>query len=243
MLSPRFLDELDHRLRWHGGLERRYVRRVVSELADHYFELFDQKRREGLNESAAADEAQRGVASNPDALFDAIVCRRGRGLAGAIARFCTFARHHPFVAFVVAPLPLMIAIGYLLKFVGVLVYSLVVDQLQVSNVNPVLVLVVDQTFKACAYGVTPLLALMFCHIAERTGRSIAFAFASCVLLSMAGGMLKLDLVQCLASHHVAYFQRYGPDAARLSLPMIVFTLHSVRRLTSPRKRVTLLLAR
>jgi hypothetical protein len=243
MLSPRFLDELNHRLRWQGGLDRRYVRRIVSELADHYFELFDQKRREGLNEVAAANEAQRGVASDPDELFDAIVCRRGRGFAGLLARLCTLARQHPFISFILAPLPLMLSIGYTLKFVGVLIYSLVVDQLHVSNINPVLVFIVDQAFNICVYGVTPILALMFCHVAERTGRSILFPLISCLFLAAAGGMLKLDLVQCLASKHVAYFQRYGLNSARLSLPMIVFVLHSVRRLMSPRKRVTLLLAR
>ena len=64
----------------------------------------------------------------------------------------------------------------------------------------------------------------------RSRRAMALALASSALLSLAGGMLLLDLVQCTASRHVAYFQRYGWDALRMSLPLIVFTAHAARRL-------------
>ena len=223
-MNPQFLDDLDVRLRRHG-LPRRYVRRVVGELGDHYESLRHAHARAGRDDADARRLAQRQLAPDPQALVDAIVsrCPAGRGVVA-------LARRHPIATFVLAPVPLMLAIGLALRFVGVLSYALVVDGLNVDNMHPALRAVVHNAFYGCAYGVTPALALLFCALAERANRPVMLALASCALLCVAGGMLKLDLVQCVASKHVAYFQRYGPDPLRLSLPLVVFVAHSVRRL-------------
>ena len=224
-MEPTFLDDLRWRLRRHG-VSRRYVNRVVDELAEHFDLLVAEHLEHGSRDEEAAQLAQRQLAADPDALFDALVRGRSRGIVG-------LARRHPLITFLVLPLPLALVTALFCKYAGIFLYILVCRGFGVDYMNASFVNVVSATFKACAYGLTPLLALVFCCLAERSRRGVLLALASCLLLSVAGGMLKLDLVQCTASRHVAYFQRYGLDATRLSLPLIIFAAHTVRRLLIP----------
>jgi hypothetical protein len=221
-LEPIFLDDLRRRLRQHG-VSRRYVHRVVGELSDHFDLLVAEHRDTGSCDEEAERLAERQLASDPDALFEALVHGRSRGIVGA-------ARRHPIVTFIVLPIPIALGLAFFCKFAGIGLYTLVCRGFGVDYMNASFRYIVDRTFYGCAYGLTPLLALAFCCLAERSRRGVLLALASCLMLSLAGGMLKLDLVQCTASRHVAYFQRYGADALRLSLPLIVFAAHSVRRL-------------
>jgi hypothetical protein len=236
-VTPQFLDELAGRLRRHG-VPRWYVRRVLGELRDHYDSLCAAHVAAGHGSVDSESLARRQLAPDPDALLSAIVarCPSGGRLRCAAAALVALARRRPLVTFILAPIPLMLAIGFALRFAGVLLYGLIVDGFDVPNMHPVLRATVRHAFYGCAYGVTPALALLFCHLAARSGRTPALALASCALLSLAGGMLKLDLVQCTASGSVAYFQRYGLHTLRLTLPMAVFVAHTVHRAVLARHR-------
>jgi hypothetical protein len=224
-LEPTFLDDLRWRLRRHG-VSRRYVNRVVDELAEHFDLLVAEHLEHGSRDEEAAQLAQRQLAADPDALFDA-------SCAAAPAASSDWPGGTLLSRILVLPLPLALVTALFCKYAGIFLYILVCRGFGVDYMSPSFVNVVSATFKTCAYGLTPLLALAFCCLAERSRRGVLLALASCLLLSVAGGMLKLDLVQCTASRHVAYFQRYGLDATRLSLPLIIFAAHTVRRLLIP----------
>jgi hypothetical protein len=215
------LDDLRLRLRQHG-VSRRYVDRVLGELSEHFELLVAEHVDHGSCDEEATQLAQRQLAADPDALFEALVRGRSRGITG-------LARRHPLITFLVLPLPLALGLALFCKYAGIGLYILVCRGFGVDYMNPSFIRTVSYTFNACAYGLTPLLALAFCCLAERSRRGVLLAFASCALLAVAGGLLKLDLVQCTAGRHVAYFQRYGLDSLRLSLPLIVFAAHTVRR--------------
>ena len=91
-------------------------------------------------------------------------------------------------------------------------------------------------FYGLANLVTPLAALAFCRLAARHRVPLILPLVACATLSLAGGFLKLDLVQCLASGSVKYFQRYGLDTARMLFPLAVFVVHSMLRLTAAHLR-------
>jgi len=221
-VEPAFIDNLRLRLHQHG-VPRRYVRRVVGELSEHFEMLVAEYVDRGTRDDEAVRIAEQQLAADPEALIDALVRGRSRGITGV-------ARRHPVVTFVLSPLPVAVVLAYFCKFAGIFLYTLVCRGFHVDYMNPTFVAIVKYTFTGGVYGLTPALALAYCCLAERSRRGIVLALASSALLSLAGGVLLLDLVQCTASRHVAYFQRYGWDGLRMSLPLIVFTAHAARRL-------------
>lgn len=240
MFSPLFLRDFEDRLLHHPSISRRYARRVIAELEDHYHELHNARVKSGCNLDEAARLAQEQLVSDPDVLLAELV--RGQGgksfawLTRAIGLLTKLAREHALSAFVLLPILAFLGTYLGCKVVGFSIYSLIVDGFHVSNMNAVLRYSVDKIFYATAKGATPLLALAFCRLAVRANRSFLLALLACMLLSLMGGMLKLDLVQCTAGRDVAYFRRFGPDVARLTLPMLAFAMHGAYHLVRASRR-------
>jgi hypothetical protein len=230
-----YLDELRVRFdREH--LPRGYANRVLAELADHLYALRDEAIDAGAPDAQADEIAQQRLSVDADALasaFNETVIEPPVRLLGFAGRVWDAAQRlaarHALSAFGLLPIVLMLGIAYGCKYLGILTYSLVVDVFHVNNMNPVLRAAVHYAFYGTVYSATPVLALFFCILAHAAGRSNRMALVACALLSLGGGMLKLDLVQCLAGRDVAYFQRYGPHPARLCLPLLVFALYACFR--------------
>lgn len=222
-MTPTFLDDLCHRLRRHG-VSRRYVRRLACELSDHFESLVVQHRRAGQDESNARQLAEEQL-GDPDALLGEVLGRYRLG---------RFVRRHPFVVFALAPVPLTLTIALLFALVGTASYLLCVRVFAVSALNPTLRFVFHHGFYGFAYGLTPLLALAYCRLASRHGCPLWTAGVASVLLCGAGGFLVVHFVQCKITGSVKYFQWWGPDALRLSLPLAVFAVHSAHRLVRER---------
>lgn len=237
-MLPGFLEILRRRL-LEAGVSLRYARRATEELADHYEQLRAEHLRTGCPPAEASRRAQEQLVADPDELLDALVERGlhrdgledAGGRDGILGSVVAFFVNHPVVTYVVLPVPLAVVIGFACKFLGIGLYTLVCRGFSVDFMDPAFVRIVDRTFYSVAYGLTPVLAAAFCFFSDRSGRGLLFALAACAALAASGGMLKLDLVQCKAGQHVAYFQRYGPDATRLCLPMLVFIGHACYRAT------------
>ena len=228
-MKPQLVDQLCRRLRRHG-LSLRYVARVRAELTDHFHCAFDECLSKGINESAAVQQAQARL-GDADELFEAIIARREHD---------SFVHRHPLITFALLPVPIAMVLAYALAFVGRLTYVYVQRRFGIHYMDSTFVAVVGHAFYLAAYGLTPAVALYFCRLAMLYRCPIAFAFISCLTLALAGGILKLDLVQCLLSGSVKYFQRYGWDAVRLSLPLAVFALHTSLRLAWQGRRMPIL---
>ena len=175
----------------------RYVARVRAELTDHFLCAFDDCLSSGIAEHAAVEHAQHRLGS-ADELFEAIVSRREHD---------SFVHRHPFVTFALLPVPLAIVLACTIAFVGRFTYHYVLERFQLNYLDSTVYAVVDQSFKVAVYGLTPAIALYFCRLGTMYRCPISFAFISCLTLALAGGVLKLDLVQCLLSGSVKYFQR------------------------------------
>ena len=225
-MKPQLVEHLCRRLRRHG-LSLRYVSRVRVELSDHFYCAFDECINAGMSDPDAARTAQSRL-GDADELFEAIVARRERD---------SFVRCHPFITFALMPVPIALTIGILIALIGRGMYRFVLDRYDIHYLDSTFVAVVDHLFYLAAYGVTPLVALYFCRLAWMYRCPISFALVSCLTLCLAGGMLKLDLVQCLLSGSVKYFQRYGWDTARLSLPLAVFVVHTAVRFARQGRRM------
>ena len=228
-MKPQLVEQLCRRLRRHG-LSLRYVARVRAELTDHFYCAFDDCLSSGLAESIAVERAQTRL-GDADELFEAIVSRREHD---------SFVRRHSFATFALLPVPIAAILAYALAFVGRFTYHFVLARFQINYLDSTVYAVVDQSFKLAAYGLTPLIALYFCRLAMMYRCPVSFAFISCLTLALGGGVLKLDLVQCLLSGSVKYFQRYGWDAVRLSLPLAVFAVHTSLRLARQGRRMPVL---
>ena len=217
-MTPTFLNELCRKLR-RRGVSRRYVRRLACELGDHYESLVALHLRGGHDEPRARQLAQRQI-GDPDALVEEIVGRRTLGRC---------VRRHPFVVFALSPVPLALTMAALWALVFACGYALCVRLLRVSPLNPTLRVTFHYAFYGMAYGLTPLLALAYCRLAARHGRPAWMAGVSSLLLCAAGGCLVVHFVQCKITGSTKYFQWWGPDALRLSLPLAVFALHTAQR--------------
>jgi hypothetical protein len=228
-VKPQLVEQLCRRLRRHG-LPLRYVARVRAELTDHFFCAFDECISDGLTDSAAIERAQDRLGS-VDELFEAVVSRRESD---------SFVHRHPFITFALRPVPIAVVLAYLIGIVGRGAYHYVLQHFNIYYLDSTVYAIVDHGFKLVVYGLTPLIAIYFCRLAMMYRCPVSFALVSCMSLALAGGVLKLDLVQCLASGSVKYFQRYGWDAARLSLPLGVFVLHTAVRFARERTRMPLL---
>lgn len=228
-MKPQLVEHLCRRLRRHG-LPLRYVARVRAELTDHFYCAFDDCISTGLADSVAIERAQSRL-GNADDLFEAIVTRREND---------SFAHRHPFITFALMPVPIAVALAYSIGFLGRIAYHYVLERLQLNYLDSTVYAIVDQSFKLAVYGLTPLVAIYFCRLAAMYRCPVSFALVSCMTLALAGGVLKLDLVQCLASGSVKYFQRYGWDAARLSLPLAVFAVHTAIRFARQGRRMPIL---
>jgi hypothetical protein len=219
VVNPHYLEVLSEELR-RRRVPRRYARRVTVELADHLAALRDEIRRNGDAHVCAEALAQARL-GDPRELADEIAdyqARRG------------FVRRHALVIFLVLPAPAVAALVAALALLGRGIYLAAVNLLHVDPMNPALRLPTHYAFYGLANLVTPLAALALCRLAARHRLPLLLPLFACVMLSLAGGFLKLDLVHCLASGSVKYFQRYGPDPARMILPLAVFAAHSVLRL-------------
>jgi len=228
-VKPQLVEQLCRRLRRHG-LPLRYVARVRAELTDHFYCAFDDCVSGGVAESAAIEEAQSRL-GDADDLFEAIVSRREHD---------SFVHRHPFVTFALFPVPVAVVLAYAIALAGRLTYVYVQRRFNIHYLDSTFVAVVGHSFYLAAYGVTSVVALYFCRLAMLYRCPISFAFISCLTLALAGGALKLDLVQCLLSGSVKYFQRYGWDAARLSLPLAVFAIHTSLRFLLHGRRMPIL---
>ena len=222
-MTPTFLDELCRKLR-RRGVSRRYVRRLACELGDHYESLVALHLRGGHEEAQARQLAQRQL-GDPDALFEEVLSRRTLGRC---------ARRHPFVVFALSPVPLAVAMASLWALVFACAYALCVRLLRVSPLDPALRLTFHYAFYGVAYALTPVLALAYCRLAARHGCPAWMAGVSSLLLCAAGGFLVVHFVQCKITGSTKYFQWWGVDGLRLSLPLAVFALHAAQRLVRER---------
>src|SRR6516162_152823 len=113
MHNPLSLDSLHIEL-MRKGLPREYVRRVVQELADHQQDIQDEgpgSRTSGGSPSPTEEADRLG---NPHALVDAIV---------STYRASTFCGRHPWLTFVIVPIPLVI-----LSFIGVILFAVLMER-------------------------------------------------------------------------------------------------------------------
>ena len=228
-MKPQLVEHLCRRLRRHG-LPLRYVARVRAELTDHFYCAFYECVSSGLPDTVATERAQDRLGS-VDELFEEIVSRRESE---------SFVHRHPFATFALMPVPIAIVLAYAIGFAGRFTYHYILERFQLNYLDSTVYAVVDQSFKLTVYGLTPLIAVYFCRLAAMYRCPVSFALVSCMMLAFAGGVLKLDLVQCLASGSVKYFQRYGWDAVRLSLPLGVFVLHTALRFARQGRRMPIL---
>ncbi|MBC8109238.1 MAG: hypothetical protein H7Z14_21810 [Anaerolineae bacterium] len=228
-MKPQLVEQLCRRLRRHG-LALRYVARVRAELTDHFYCAFNDCLSSGITEPAAIKEAQSRL-GDANELFEAIISRREHE---------SFVHRHPFLTFALFPVPIAVVLAYAIAIAGRLTYVYVQRRFNIHYLDSTFVAVVDHAFYLAAYGVTSVVALYFCRLAMMYRCPISFAFISCLTLALAGGALKLDLVQCVFSGGVKYFQRYGWDAARLSLPLAVFIIHTSLRFLLQGRRVPIL---
>jgi hypothetical protein len=211
-VKPLFLDDLCCRLRRHG-VSRRYVRRLAGEICDHYESLESDLVRAGRDPGEAQRLAEQQL-GDPDALFDEIVSRQ---------KFGRFVREHAFLIFVLAPIPFALAVVLVFALLGVGGYRLATRLL--DPMNPALVFIVHWSFYGFARLVTPLMALGYCRLATKYRCPLWMAGIACALLCAAGGMIKVDFVQCTLSGSTKYFQRWGVDHLRLWSPLLVFAVY------------------
>jgi hypothetical protein len=150
------------------GLPRRYVRRVVDELADHQEDL--------MAECSGAADAKLGDMA---ALAEQIV---------AEFRASRFAGRHPFLVFVVAPIPLVI-LAWMLVLVGFGLLSMLIEPMASLTERNLGALAIYHGLRFVPFAIT---ALILCRLAYRCGRR-EWAFFSCCLVALLAGSLLADL--------------------------------------------------
>jgi hypothetical protein len=217
-LSSHFLNEVNQQLR-RRGVSRRYVRRLICELHDHFDALVARHRRDGVEDTEAQRLAEREL-GDPAALVREVLARQRVG---------ALVRRHPVAVFALSPVPLALMLALACAVIGTVAYLACVRVLHISATDQTLRLVFHHAFYGIAYGLTPLLALAYCRLAARAGCPAWMAGVASVMLCAAGGFLVVHFVQCGTTGSVKYFQWWGISFPRLALPLAAFAAHTAGR--------------
>lgn len=154
----------------HRGLPRRYVERVVGELADHQSDIDSEAAAAGA--IVRVDAAHR--LGDPAALADHVVETYQRR---------TFAGRHPVLTFVVAPLPALLA-GWAVAYL--VMAALGAAWFAAIGYGSMLGSAVAQAGHALLTSLPPaIVAGAFYWLAVRSGRGWRWAAASCGLIALA----------------------------------------------------------
>jgi hypothetical protein len=182
MEPKRYWDQLRSELR-RRSLPPTYVARLLGELQDHWHDFQEE------HVMATGTDAARLVAIE-DQLG---ACRDVAGMAAEQYRSRTFLGRHPWLTFVVGPVPLWLlaTVGYLLILIAV--GSMVEGK--TIHTHPALV----QGFVWVCYGLAYLpaagAAALLCWAARRTGRSWRWYVPAC---GMIAAVVSLLFVRCTA---------------------------------------------
>jgi hypothetical protein len=175
------------------GLPRAYIERLLAELDDHFTDILEER-------STSMGAARKLHFDDDEAKSNASIVAAARiGEPTQLAIFAadeyrarSFWGRHPFVTFVVAPLPTMVAvlIGYLAALWLILAgLGVILEWFNVLSVNEhehPWVQAIALTFFSWGFQVVPPLAtaLVLCRIYRRNALPVRWPILGCVLLSV-----------------------------------------------------------
>jgi hypothetical protein len=163
------------------GLPPKHVRRLMDELADHYSDLMEEKT---MNACGTNPETVENRLGKPDELAKA---------AAANYRGSRFAGRHPWLAFLVAPLPAMVlawaatmivAIGLFEAIPSVLGDAYETEGKAISEWPAGLVWAVHAFDFSLRFVVPAAVTVLFCWLVRRSGRRARWALVACGLLAV-----------------------------------------------------------
>jgi hypothetical protein len=187
MHNPLSLDLLTNQL-LRQGLPRQYVRRVVQELVDHQQDIRAEGSRMQTSAGSSPPTGEADRLGDPQALVDAIV---------STYRARTFWGRHPWLTFVIAPIPLVI-----LSFIGVILLTVLMERAGdcfgiglwpekkvISEWPVVSVWCLLSFYYGLMFAPSVLASLSLCRLASRAGWDFRWILASCLIVGMFAGSM------------------------------------------------------
>ncbi len=213
MKNQRWLDALRAEL-IKQGLPKRYIRRLMKELADHTLDLMEEQEMDDRKNDCAAMENHLG---KPQELAEAAV---------ANYRAAKFVGRHPWLTFLVAPVPVMVLtwIGFVLIGGGLLnaLPSILGDAYDVegkaaSEWLPLLIWMVRAFDYTLRFVPSAAVVVVFCYLVRRSGRSFRWALAACGLVAVLSAGVQTQLTLSDVPGESAYRVAFGLPLG-LSIP-------------------------
>ncbi|MEZ6073917.1 MAG: hypothetical protein R3C10_27460 [Pirellulales bacterium] len=169
------LDAIQHDLIRHG-LPTGYIRRVVAELSDHERDIADEPTAPGECRADSADRLGRR-----DALVREVVSKyRSRSFAG----------RHPWLTFVLAPIPALVLVWLAVSSVCVAAGRLVPDG-QLSFESMLYAITAVDAFVTL---VAPTVVVWwFCRLARRSARGIRWALATTAVIGLVAFLMHTQI--------------------------------------------------
>ncbi len=176
MLPSNWRDEVSLALS-RQGLPRAYIRRFMDELSDHFEDLVQE------NVSMDADTLNSRLGS-PVELANC---------AGKLLGQRTYAGKHPWITFVLAPLPAtaLVLVGLCMVFLGVL--SSVPAQAAGEPLSFWQAMALQALVWALRYAPFAIAATMFCLLARRGLLAPRWSLTACCLVSLWAGLFAISL--------------------------------------------------
>lgn len=168
------------------GLPSKYVQRVVQELADHQQDIEDEGLgiRTSGGSSSPTREADR--LGDPHSLVNAIV---------STYRARTFWGRHPWLTFVIAPIPVVI-----LSFIGVILLAVLMERAgdcigigmwpehkPISEWPVFSVWCLLSFYYGLMFAPSVLVSVSLCRLAARAGRGYRWVLAGCLMVGLFAG--------------------------------------------------------
>jgi len=212
-----------------GGVSPRRARRIVDELDDHFESLRAELIAQGADEQSSVEIANQRL-GNIDMLIERILAD-GDGLSAA--------RRRPIAAFVLAPLPVIIAALGLYGAAGLGAAAVFIRLTGRPTTDPAFGTLATILQAPAAYGLTTLVAAWFCWIGYRCRCAAHWPLLTCAIISLFGAALFVDVrppVGQPGTGLVAIGLHLHPNWARLLTPLIIFAgFRIVHRARMPRQ--------
>ncbi|MBN1589961.1 MAG: hypothetical protein JW888_10635 [Pirellulales bacterium] len=163
------------------GLPARHIDRLMEELADHRSDFMEENEMDTENDCLEACETRLG---RPEEVAEAAVAnyRRAR-----------FVGRHPWLTFLVAPIPTVV-LTWTVSFLTILAFfyllpSVLGDAYNVEGKTadqwpPVLLSAVWGLHYAGKFLPSAVVAVLFCYLARRSGRKLRWALLACGLVAV-----------------------------------------------------------
>jgi hypothetical protein len=177
-MVAQWLDRLHDALR-QRGLPPAYSRRFMDEITEHLTDLMEEMRSMSTEAQSVKTIEQRMGTQDELAIAAAREFRR--------SRFCG---RHPWLAFIVAPAPLMIVV-LILYFLPVLLSVSFIEG-ETTSSSPTMVSAFVWFCRAAAYVPAAIVALVLCHLAVRSGRGWRWFVPACLILSALAGSFSVS---------------------------------------------------